>query len=156
MFSHNEPSLLQPQLPRCLSGIESFCTCRLRQGCDWQMKNGEAFCMIRLYISGSTHLCSFYLYCVVCASDNQFVSIPLLSSVAQSCSSLCDPMDCSTPGLSPSPTPGAYSNSCPLSRWYHPTISSSVIPFSFSLQSFPVSGSIQMQNLYHPYHGHYI
>ena len=99
MFSHNEPSLLQPQLPRCLSGIESFCTCRLRQGCDWQMKNGEAFCMIRLYISGSTHLCSFYLYCVVCASDNQFVSIPLLSSVAQSCSSLCDPMDCSTPGL---------------------------------------------------------
>ena len=44
----------------------------------------------------------------------------------------------------PSPTPGAYSNSCPLSRWCHPTISSSVIPFSFCLQSFPESGSIQM------------
>ena len=42
-----------------------------------------------------------------------------------------------------SPTPGVYSNSCPLSRWCHPTISSSVIPFS-SLQSFPASGSFQM------------
>ena len=41
----------------------------------------------------------------------------------------------------PSPTPGAYSNSCPLNRWCHPTISSSVVPFSFCLQSFPASGS---------------
>ena len=41
----------------------------------------------------------------------------------------------------PSPTPGAYSNSCPLSQWCHPTISSSVIPFSSHLQSFPESGS---------------
>ena len=44
----------------------------------------------------------------------------------------------------PSPTPGDYSNSCPLSRWYHPTISSSVIPFFSHLQSFPASGSFQM------------
>ena len=44
-------------------------------------------------------------------------------------------------GLScPSPIPGVYSNSCPLSRWCHPTIPSSVVPFS-CLQSFPVSGS---------------
>ena len=41
----------------------------------------------------------------------------------------------------PSPTPGAYSNSCPLSQWYHPTVSSSVVPFSSCLQSFPASGS---------------
>ena len=40
-----------------------------------------------------------------------------------------------------SPTPGVYPNSCPLSRWCHPTISSSVIPFSSCLQSFPESGS---------------
>ena len=39
----------------------------------------------------------------------------------------------------PSPTPGAYTNSCPLSQWSHPTISSSVIPFSSCLQSFPAS-----------------
>ena len=44
----------------------------------------------------------------------------------------------------PSPTPRVYSNSCPLSRWCHPSISSSVIPFSSWLQYFPASGSSQM------------
>ena len=44
----------------------------------------------------------------------------------------------------PLPTPGVYSNSCPLSWWCHPIISSSVIPFSSHLQSFPVSGSFQV------------
>ena len=48
----------------------------------------------------------------------------------------------------PSPTPRAYSNSCPLSQWCHPTISSSVIPFSFCLQSFPASGSFPMSQLF--------
>ena len=44
----------------------------------------------------------------------------------------------------PWPTPGVYSNSCPLSQWWHPTISSSVVTFSSCLQSFPASGSFQM------------
>ena len=48
----------------------------------------------------------------------------------------------------PSPTPRAYSNSCPLSRWCHPTISSSVVPFSSCLQSFPASGSFQMSQFF--------
>ena len=48
----------------------------------------------------------------------------------------------------PSPTPGAYSNSYPLSRWCHPTTSSSVVPFSSCLQSFPASGSFQMNQLF--------
>ena len=48
----------------------------------------------------------------------------------------------------PSPTPGAYWNSCPLSRWCHPTISSFVIPFSSCLQSFPASGSFLMSQFY--------
>ena len=47
----------------------------------------------------------------------------------------------------PSPTPRVYSNSCLLSRWCHPTISSSVIPFS-CLQSFPTSGYFQMSQLF--------
>ena len=47
----------------------------------------------------------------------------------------------------PSPTPRLYSNSCPLSRCCHPTISSSVVPFSSRLQSFPASGSFQMSQL---------
>ena len=48
----------------------------------------------------------------------------------------------------PSPTPGVYSNSCPLSQWCHPTISSSVIPFSSHLQSFPASGSFPMSQFF--------
>ena len=48
----------------------------------------------------------------------------------------------------PSSTPGVYSNSCPLRRWCHPTISSSVVPFSFCLQSFPAPGSFQMSQFF--------
>ena len=48
----------------------------------------------------------------------------------------------------PSPTPGVYSNSCPSSRWCHPTISSSVIPFSSRLQSFPASGSFPVSQFF--------
>ena len=48
----------------------------------------------------------------------------------------------------PSPTPGVYPNSRPLSRWCHPTISSSVFPFSFYLQSSPASGSFQMSQFF--------
>ena len=48
----------------------------------------------------------------------------------------------------PSPAPGVYSNSCPSSQWCHPTISSSVVPFPRCLQSFPASGSFQMNQLF--------
>ena len=48
----------------------------------------------------------------------------------------------------PSPTPGVYPNSCPLSQWCHPAISSSVVPFSSCLQSFPTSGSFPMSQLF--------
>ena len=49
----------------------------------------------------------------------------------------------------PSPIPKVHSISCPLSRWCHPTISSSVIPISSHLQSFPASGSFQMSQFLH-------
>ena len=48
----------------------------------------------------------------------------------------------------PTPTPRVYSNSCPLSRWCHPTISSSVIPFFSHFQSFPASGSFPMSQFF--------
>ena len=48
----------------------------------------------------------------------------------------------------PSPTPRVYSNSCPSSRWCHPAISSSVVPFSSCPQSLPVSGSFPMSQLF--------
>ena len=59
-------------------------------------------------------------------------------------------MDCSTHASPPrpSPTPGACSNSCPSSRWCHPTISSFVVPFSSCAQSFPASGSFPMSQFF--------
>ena len=50
----------------------------------------------------------------------------------------------------PSPTPRVYSNSCPLSQWCHPTISSSDLPFSSCLQSFPASGSFPVSQFFAP------
>ena len=48
----------------------------------------------------------------------------------------------------PSPNHGACSNSCPLNQWCHPTISSSVVPFSSCLQSFPASGSFSISQFF--------
>ena len=73
-------------------------------------------------------------------------------SVLKSCPTLRDPMDCSTPGfpvLHYLPK-FAQINSCPLSPWCHPTISSSAALFSFCLQFFPASGSFQMSWLFTP------
>ena len=78
-------------------------------------------------------------HCFSCKVTIQF------SSVDQLCPTLCDPMNRSTPGL---PVhhhlPEFTLNSCPSSQWCHPTVSSSVIPFSSCPQSFPASGSFQM------------
>ena len=72
-------------------------------------------------------------------------------SVAQSCLTLCNPIDCSIldcrPSPDPRPSPGACSNSYAFSRWCHPTILSSVVPFSSCLQSFPASGSFPVRQL---------
>ena len=82
------------------------------------------------------HLGSRYICIYVCMS---------VSSVTQSCPTPCNPMNHSTPGL---PTPGVNSNSCPSSRWCHPIISSSVIPFSSCPQSLPTSESFPMSQLF--------
>jgi len=85
------------------------------------------------------------------------------SEVIQSCLTPSEPMDCNLPsssvhGICQSTGVGCYcllyhqlpacSNSCPSSWWYHPTISSSVIPFSSHLQSFPASGSFPMSQFF--------
>ena len=57
-------------------------------------------------------------------------------------------MDCSTPGLSVSHHLPVCPSSCPLNQWCHPAILSSVIPFSFCLQSFPASGSFPRSQLF--------
>ena len=82
------------------------------------------------------------------------VNLPVLDilycccSVTKSCPTLCDPMDCSTVGFPVLHYLSVCSNSCPLSRWSHPTISSSVALFSSCPQSFPTSGSFLMSQFF--------
>ena len=77
---------------------------------------------------------------------------PPFSSVQFSCSVLSDSLWPHEPQHArppcPSPTPGVHSNWRPSSQWCHPAISSSVVPFSTCLQSFPASGSFQMSQLF--------
>ena len=79
------------------------------------------------------YICSFWCY--------QFRSVAQLYTTAT-------PWTADARPPCPSPTPRVYSNSCPLSWWCHPTISSSDIPFSSCLQSFPASRSFQMSQLF--------
>ena len=71
-----------------------------------------------------------------------------VSSVAQSCPTLCDLMDCSMPGFLVHHQLWELAQIRPLSWWCHPTISCSVVPFSSYLQSFPASGSFQMSQFF--------
>ena len=81
-----------------------------------------------------------------------YLQFYILTSVQFSCSVMSDSLW--PHGLQharlpcPSPTPGACANSCPSSRWCHPTISSSLIPFSSCLQSFPTSASFPMSQFF--------
>ena len=122
-------------------------------GFEWQIKGTYFWSVVKL-----SFLFLFYVYSVMRKekwvklshiNNNESVQF---SSVQFSCSVMSDSLW--PHGLQhtrppcPSPTPGIYSNSCPLSRWCHPTISSSVIPFSSRLQYFPASGSFQMSQLF--------
>ena len=69
-------------------------------------------------------------------------------SVIKSGPTLWDPSDCSTPGFPVLHYLPEFAQSCPLSQWCHPTISSSVVPFSSCPQSFPASGSFHMSQLF--------
>ena len=77
-----------------------------------------------------------------CNDDSQVLfSVQFSSSVVSNSLQPNGPQHARLP--CPSPTPGAHSHSCPLTRWCRPTVSSSVIPFSSCLQSFPASGSFK-------------
>ena len=81
-------------------------------------------------------------------SPHDRISAPQFSSVAQSCPTLQPHESQHARSPCPSPTPEVYSNSCPLSWWCHPAISSSVVPFSSCPQSLPASGSFPMSQLF--------
>ena len=79
-------------------------------------------------------------------SSVQFSSVRFSRSVMSDSLQLHEPQHARPP--CPSPTTRVYPNPCPLSRWCHPTISSSVVPFSSGPQSFPASGSFPMSQLF--------
>ena len=80
--------------------------------------------------------------CTRCICSVQF------SSVTQSYPTLCDPMNCSMPGLPVHHQLPEFTQTCPLSQWCHPVISSSVVPFSSCPQSLPASESFPMSQLF--------
>ena len=90
-------------------------------------------------------LCWFLLWSLLFLL-HLFMPSVQFSSVTQSCLTLCDPMNRSTPGC-PSPTPGVHTDSRS-SQWCHPAISSSVVPFSSCCQSLPASESFPMSQLF--------
>ena len=69
-------------------------------------------------------------------------------SVAQSCPTLCNRMDCSMPGLCSSPSPEVCPSSCPLCWWYHPAVSLPDVLFSFCPLFFPASGTFSTSQLF--------
>ena len=97
-------------------------------------------------------VCSLSLHLPYCSANRFITTIFPFSSVHLSCSVVSDSLG--PHGLHhgrppcPSPTPTIYANSCPSSRWCHPTISSFLIPFSSHPQSFPASGSFQMSQFF--------
>ena len=97
----------------------------------------------RDWVPKNTHIYKMSLEHLVLSERSE--KVLQFSSVQFSCSVMSDSLQLH--GLQharppcPSPSTGVYANSCPLSRWCHPTISSSVMPFSSHLQSFPASGS---------------
>ena len=107
-----------------------FCVCLPLLSVIYVRFTHIAICTCRIFI----------LFAVQC--DFIIICLSTCCYVAQSCIILCNPMQLQHAKFPcPSPSPGVCSNSCPLSRWCHPTISSSVVPFSSCLQSFPASGS---------------
>jgi len=88
----------------------------------------------------------------ICIDSYTTMTIRILNSSQFSCSVMSDSLRLHALQHArlpcPSPTPGACPNSCLSSWWCHPTISSSVIPFSSRLQSFPASGSFQRSQFF--------
>ena len=102
-----------------------------------------AYICFNHWVTGEAHMCVCMCVCIYI-----YIYIYMFSSVAQSYLTLQlhELQHARLP--CPSPTPGAYSNSHPSHQWCHPTISSSVIPFSSCPQSFPASGSFPMSRFF--------
>ena len=94
------------------------------------------------------HLPLFRMAIIKRNPNNKITNAVHFSSVAHSCLTFCDPVNCSTPGFPVHHQLPKLAQTCPLSQWCHPTILSSVVPFSFCCQSFPVSESFPMSQFF--------
>ena len=81
-------------------------------------------------------------------TESWFLELVQFSSVTQSCLTLCNPMNCSTPGLPVHHHLPEFTQTCPSSQWCHPDISSSVVPVSSCPQSLPAWESFPMSQLF--------
>ena len=116
--------------------------------------SSSSLSVIRVLSSAYLRLLIFLLVILIPACASYCLAFHMLyfTSVQFSCSVVSDSLQ--SLGLQhtrppcPSPTPRVYSNTCPLSQWYHPSISSSVVPFSSYPQSFPASQSFPMSQYF--------
>ena len=117
-------------------GPQSMGSQRVRHG--WATEHTHIAQKIKMVYGGFSYASSF--------SAKTACSVQFSSSIMSDSLQPHEPQHARLPCSSP--TPRVYSNSCPLSQWCHPAISSSVIPFSSCLQSFPTSGSFPMSQLF--------
>ena len=106
-------------------------------------ENNPTLLTIATVIHTHTHT---YIYTHIYIYIYQFNSVKFSYSVVSNSLQPHEPQHTRPP--CPSPTVRVYPNPCPLSQWYHPIISSSVVPFSSCPQSFPASGSFPMSQLF--------
>ena len=122
-----------------LAPLHKIASCIIYYACNFHL-----FLVTRMYAPKSRSLCQFICCCI--SGVRNSLSVQFKHSVVSNSLWPHEPQHTRSP--CPSPTPGVYPNPCPLSRWCHPTISSSVVSFSSCPQSFPTSGSSQMSQLF--------
>ena len=114
---------------------------------EWNLPHVNINSVSGLYKINSTqrpqYRCHSKMICIILKHLNDFNLMFQLSPAQFSHSVMSTSLQ--PHGFCPLPTPGLYSNSCPLSQWCHPTISSSIVPMSSHLQSFPASGNPVIQ-----------
>ena len=125
--------------PQCMHTCGDSCVIVQQKSGGWFRVLNQSLCCskvvtltVRCPFTKSTHSVQFSSVAQLCPTEQLFAT-PWTAAYQLPC---------------PSPTPGAYSNSCPSRWWCHPTISSSVVPFSSHFQSFPASGSFQMSQFF--------
>ena len=150
--SHFLRDIFSDYLPRRLViyNFHVFSQCYLLISFSFLFKNTSLTCNYSLTFSW-LNFCEdiYFVVFLTCRALKQYLansSVQFSRSVVSDSLRPHEPRHARPP--CPSPTPGVYSKSCPLCRWCHPTILSSVIPFSSCPQSFPASGSFQMSQLF--------